>query len=59
LYDKRAEAFPESLKIRLKVGTLEILRKEAKSRGFSGISDMTRAALKVALNNKEFKKEMK
>jgi hypothetical protein len=56
LYDKRKEAYPENLKIRLKAGITAMLKQQAQTRGFDDMSALTRAALKFALNDPTFRK---
>jgi hypothetical protein len=59
LYDKRQDAFPETMRTRFKKGMTAQLKAFAKDRGFNGLSDMTRTAIVFASNHPDFKKGWK
>lgn len=54
-YDKLHNAFPESVKVPLRTGTIAMLKVKAQELGFGSMSKLIRSALKYALSHGDFK----
>lgn len=54
-YDKLHNAFPESVKVPLRTGTIAMLKVKAQELGFGSMSKLIRSALKYALSHGDFR----
>lgn len=53
-YDRYHQAYPESVKVPLKKGTISLLKGKAQELGFGSMSKLIRSALRYALSHDDF-----